>query len=171
MLVLAAIIAIALLTSASLDRTTSKSVGDRYQAEIAVQNGFEAAKKALIASPSAANPLTGDDSFLVVRIDAPAVPVTPASAVTTASYYYLAKAQAGSANKIDYYPLFAGGVPTTGQPINLAAGAARPVATRTPVLTPNPRSAGTAAIDTDQGKTKILKAYPVVSSWLGPPST
>src|SRR5207302_11185173 len=37
--------------------------------------------------------------------------------------------------------------------------------------TPNPSSAGTAAIDTDAGKTKILKAYPAVSSWLGPPST
>src|SRR5437588_3941948 len=75
MVVLAAILAIAFLSSATLDRTTSKSVNDRYQAELAVQNGLEAAKKALVASPSATPSITGDDSFLVVRVDAPAVPV------------------------------------------------------------------------------------------------
>ena len=172
MVVLAAIIVIVFLSSASLDRTTSKSVGDRYQAELAVQNGLEAAKKTLIASPTAATSLTKDDTFLVVRVDAPAVPVTPAAPVTTASYYYLAKAQAGSANKIDYYPLFAGGTVTPGLTINLAAGAAQPAVTRpTPPPNPNPSSAGTAAVDIDSAKTKIIKAYPVVSSWLGPPST
>jgi hypothetical protein len=172
MLVLAAIIVVALLTNASLDRTTSRSITDRYQAEIAAQNGLEAAKKALVASPNATTPLTGDDSFLVIRVDAPAVPVTPASAVTTASYYYLAKAQSGAGNKIDYYPLFAGGSPTTGQPINLAAGAAPPSVTRpTPPPNPSASSAGTAAIDTNTAKTSIIKAYPAVSSWLGPPST
>lgn len=171
MVVLAAVIVIALMSSASLERGTAKSVDDRYQAEIAAQNGLEAAKKALIASPTATAPVTADDTFLVVRIDAPAVPVNPAPPVTTASYYYLAKAQAGT-NKIDYYPLFAGGTPTTAQAINLAAGAPQPAVTRpTPPPNPNPGSAGTAAVDTDSGKTKIVKAYPPVSSWLGAPST
>lgn len=172
MVVLAAIIVIVFLISASTDRTTSKSVSDRLQAELAVQNGLEAAKKALIATPTAAASLTKDDSFLIVRVDAPAVPITPAAPVTSASYYYLAKAQAGAASKIDYYPLFAGGSPTIGRAINLAASAAPPAVTRpTPPPNPDPNSAGTAAIDTDSGKTKILKAYPAVSSWLGPPST
>ena len=172
MVALAAIIVIAFLSNASISRTTSTSYHYRYEAEIAAQNGLEAAKKALIASPTAATSLTKDDTFLVVRVDAPSVPITPAAPVTTASYYYLAKAQAGSANKIDYYPLFAGGSSTIGLAINLAANAAPPAVTRpTPPPNPNPSSAGAAAIDTDSGKTKILKAYPAVSSWLGPPST
>src|SRR5437763_13768289 len=90
MVVLAAIIVIAFLISASADRTTSKSVSDRFQAELAVQNGLEAVKKALIASPNAATSLTANDTFLVVRVDAPAMPITPAPPISTASYYYLA---------------------------------------------------------------------------------
>ncbi len=105
MVVLAAIIVIVFLSSASLDRTTSKSVGDRYQAEIAVQNGLEAAKKALMASPSAANSVIADDTFLVLRADGNQTN----SNGTHDAYYFLAKAQAGSANKIDCYPLFSGG--------------------------------------------------------------
>src|SRR2546423_11093238 len=69
MVVRAAIITIAFLISASTDRTTSTSYNYRFQAEIAAQNALEAAKKALIASPSAANSVTTDDTFLVLRID------------------------------------------------------------------------------------------------------
>jgi hypothetical protein len=47
----------------------AKSVNDRYQAEIAVQNGLEGAKKALVASPNAGAPVTNDDTFLVLRSD------------------------------------------------------------------------------------------------------
>jgi hypothetical protein len=172
MVTLAAVLVISLLSSASLERTTAKSVDDRYQAEVAVGNGLEAAKKVLAASPDASNSVTASDTFLVTRIDAPAVPLSPASPVATASYYFLGKAQAGNASKIDYYPLFAGGSPTTGATINLAAGAPQPPVTRpTPPPNPNPGSAGTAAIETDGGKTKIIKAYPQVSSWIGAPST
>src|SRR2546423_15666556 len=87
MVVLAAVIVIVFLVSASTDRTTSTSYAYRVQAEIAAQNGLEAAKKALIASPTAAASLTANDTFLVVRIDAPAMSLIPAPPVRTASYY------------------------------------------------------------------------------------
>src|SRR5437764_12520696 len=95
MVVLAAIIVIVFLISASTDRTTSTSYNYRFQAEIAAQNGLEAAKKALIASPTAATSLTANDTFLVVRIDAPAMSIIPTPTVTTASYYYLANVHPG----------------------------------------------------------------------------
>ena len=107
MLALAAVVVVGLLTSTSLDRVTARSYDDRYQAEVAVQNGLEAAKKALIASPDAASGkpgVTADDSFLVVRSDGP-----PDANGNKPAYYFLAKAQPGSAGGIDYYPLFAGG--------------------------------------------------------------
>src|SRR5947209_4109428 len=108
MVVLAAIIVIVFLISAGNERTTSTSYHYRFQAELAVQNGLEAAKKALIATPSAATPLTSDDSFLVVRVDGNQ---GPNSSGNKDAYYYLAKAQAGGNGAIDYYPLFAGGTP------------------------------------------------------------
>lgn len=110
MVVLAAVIAVGLLTSASLDRGTARSQNDRYQAELAVQNGLEAAKNALVASPSVASgkkPATSGDTFLVVRADAP--PRTAGG--KQPAYYFLAEAQAGGNGAIDYYPLFSGGTP------------------------------------------------------------
>lgn len=107
MLVLAAVIVIALLSSASLDRGTAKSGEDRYQAELATQNGLEAAKKKLIASPNFGGvnpPVTQGDGFLVVRADGP-----PDSNGNKPAYYFLAQAQANGNGAIDYYPLFAGG--------------------------------------------------------------
>jgi hypothetical protein len=107
MLVLAAVIVIALLSNASLDRGTAKSGEDRYQAELATQNGLEAAKKALLASPDFGGttpPVTQGDGFLVVKGEGP-----PDSSGNKPSYYFLAKAQAGGNGAIDYYPLFAGG--------------------------------------------------------------
>ncbi len=171
MLVLAAGIAVGLLVNASIDRGTSRSTFDRYQAELAVQNGLEAAKKALMASPAAGSAVTADDTFLVTRIDGPVMPLTPAPAAgPTPSYYYLAKAQAGSASKMDYYPLFSGGASVTNQTIDLTAGATRAVATPTPP--PNPTTTDLkAAIQIDSGKTKILKTYPELSPWLGAVST
>src|SRR5439155_27291380 len=74
MLVLAAVTVVALLSNASLDRGTAKSGEDRYQAELATQNGLEAAKKALLASPDfggATPPVTQGDGFLVVRAEGP----------------------------------------------------------------------------------------------------
>ena len=175
MVVLAAIIAIGLLVSASLDRTTAKSVDDRFKAEVAAQNGLEAAKKALNASPNAATSITADDSFLVVRIDAPAAsPIPAAPSSTPASYYYLAKAQAGSANKIDYYPLFAGGTATLGATIDLTSPGptlpATAVTRPTPPPNPDPANPADSAIELDKSK-NISKIYPTVSPWTGAPNT
>ncbi len=174
MVVLAAIMAIGLLVSASLDRTTAKSVDDRFKAEVAAQNGLEAAKKTLNASPNAAGSITADDNFLVVRIDAPAASPSPAAPSSTpASYYYLAKAQAGSVNKIDYYPLFAGGTATTGTIDLSSPGPTLPatVVTRpTPPPNPNPVNPADSAIELDKSK-NISKIYPTVSPWIGAPST
>jgi hypothetical protein len=105
MLVLAAVIVIALLSSASLDRVTAKSTDDRYQAELATQNGLEAAKKTLVASPNGATAITADDNFLVFRADGTQVN----SNGTKDAYYFLAKPQPGVTNKVDCYPLFSGG--------------------------------------------------------------
>ena len=52
MVALLAIITIGVFTSVSLERVTAKSYNDRYQAELAAQNGLEAVKKTL-SSPSA----------------------------------------------------------------------------------------------------------------------
>jgi hypothetical protein len=136
MVVLAAIIVIAFLTNATLDRTTAKSVEHRYQAEIAVQNGLEAAKKTLIASPNfggAKPPVTQDDSFLVVRAEGP-----PDASGKKPSYYFLAQAQPNGNGAIDYYPLFAGGSPQ-----NL------PTAINPTTYAVTPPTAQTAAFATD----------------------
>src|SRR2546423_4549566 len=106
MVVLAAIIVIAFILSSSASRTTSTSYNFRFQAEIAVQNALEAAKKALIASPSATTSVTADDTFLVLRVDGTQ---GPNSNGNNDAYYFLAKAQSGATGKVDCYPLFSGG--------------------------------------------------------------
>jgi type II secretory pathway pseudopilin PulG len=105
MLVLAAVIVIALLSSASLDRVTAKSNDDRYQAELAAQNALAAAKKALVASPNGSTGITADDNFLVLRTDGAQLN----SNGTKDAYYFLAKARGGASDKVDCYPLFSGG--------------------------------------------------------------
>src|SRR2546423_8759859 len=115
MVVLAEIIVIAFLISASADRTTSTSYNYRFQAEIAAQNALEAAKKALIASPDAANSITADDTFLVLRVDGNQGPNTSGN---KDAYYFLAKAEprdpkTGQSTTVKCYPLFAGGTPST----------------------------------------------------------
>ena len=50
MVALLAIITIGVLTSVSLERVTAKSYNDRYQADLAAQNGLEAVKKTLVAT-------------------------------------------------------------------------------------------------------------------------
>lgn len=115
MVTLAAVIVVALLSNATLDRATSKSVADRFQAEIAAKNGLEAAKKALAAAPNAAASATADDSFLVIRVDG-----TQTNAISGVkdAYYFIAKAKprdpgTNLSTVVDCYPLFSGGVPTT----------------------------------------------------------
>jgi hypothetical protein len=115
MVAVLAIIAVGVFTSASLERITAKSYDNRYQAELAVQNGLEAFKKTLVASPGPSPAsITGTDTFLVVRANG----TQKNSNGVSDAYYYLAKPEGGATNKIDYYPLFAGGTPATGLPIN-----------------------------------------------------
>ncbi len=111
MVVLCAVIAVALLSNATLDRTTAKSVGDRYQAEIAARNALEAAKKALTAAPDAVDSVVKDDTFLVLRADGSQ---SPNSYGNRDAYYFFAKARArnpgtGESTEADCYPLFSGG--------------------------------------------------------------
>ena len=69
MVALLAIITIGVFTSVSLERVTAKSYNDRYQAELAAQNGLQAAAKTLVATPDGTSSITGKDTFLVVRAD------------------------------------------------------------------------------------------------------
>src|SRR5689334_6559124 len=75
MVVLAAVIVVALLTSASADRSTATSVADRYKADMAAATGLEAAKKALSAISADGYSRTMNDHFIVVSsADANGVP-------------------------------------------------------------------------------------------------
>lgn len=108
MVALAAIITVTLLTNTTLERGTTSSYHSRLEADIAVQNGLEAAKNVLVASPSVTASATGDDNFLILRADGTQ---TNANGVKDA-YYYLAKVAAGSSTTVDCYPLFTGGTVT-----------------------------------------------------------
>ena len=72
MVALMAVVAVGVLTSVSRERVTATSYNDRYRADLAAQNGLQAAAKTLAASPNGANSVTGKDTFLVVRADGPA---------------------------------------------------------------------------------------------------
>jgi type II secretory pathway component PulK len=51
MVALAAVIAVGVLTSVSVERGTATSYSSRYQADLAAQNALQAAAKTLAASP------------------------------------------------------------------------------------------------------------------------
>jgi hypothetical protein len=144
MVALAAVITVGVLTSVSLERGTATSYNSRYQADLAVQNGLQAAAKTLAASPNGTNPVTGKDTFLVVRADGPADANN-----NRAPYYYLAQPSTGTAPTITYYPLFSAstdpGVPgIQTATINLAAAAAPTVPTPAPPTNSNPTDPGAA---------------------------
>src|SRR5438045_5766663 len=102
MVALMAVIAVGLFTSVSVERATATSYNNRYQAELAVQNGLQAAAKTLAATPTGTSSITGTDTFLVVRADGAAD-----ANGNKAAYYYLAKASAApTPASITYYPLF-----------------------------------------------------------------
>src|SRR5438094_46731 len=76
MVALMAVIAVGVFTAVSLERVTATSYSSRYQADLAVQNGLQAAAKTLTAAPFPAPvpanfnaTVTGNDAFLVVRAD------------------------------------------------------------------------------------------------------
>src|SRR5437868_8017888 len=100
MVALMAVIAVGVFAAVSLERVTATSYSSRYQADLAAQNALQAAAKTLLATPDGTNPITGKDTFLVVRADGPAENgITP-------SYYYLAQPAPNPGSSITYYPLF-----------------------------------------------------------------
>src|SRR5437763_6062346 len=101
MVALMAVIAVGVFTSVSVERATATSYTNRYQAELAVQNGLQAAAKTLAATPTGTTSITGKDTFLVVRGDSQADANGPGAA-----YYYLAQPAPSPGNSITYYPLF-----------------------------------------------------------------
>lgn len=111
MLVLAAVMAVSLLTSASNDRATSSSYTYRSQAEFAVQSGLEAAKKAL-TTDGAGNLISENDHFIIVR-QAPSPAPTGAADYNSPHYYFIGNASQSPPGQITYYPLFSGGTPQT----------------------------------------------------------
>jgi Tfp pilus assembly protein PilX len=151
MVALMAVIAVGVFTSVSRERITATSYSNRYQADLAVQNGLQAAAKTLAAAPFPSPvptnfnaTVTGNDAFLVVRADGPAD-----GNGNKASYYYLAQPCSGANPTITYYPLFSASTdpsaPTpTPQPINLAATGAPAVPTPAPPGNSNPTDPGAA---------------------------
>src|SRR5947208_12478656 len=126
MVALMAVITVGVITTVSLERGTATSYSGRYQADLAAQNGLQAASKTLAASPNGTNSVTGKDTFLVVRADGPAD-----ANGNKAAYYYLAQPAPAPSSNITYYPLFSASTdpsdPLPGQTpptINLAAAGA-----------------------------------------------
>jgi hypothetical protein len=145
MVALMAVIAVGVFTVVSLERVTATSYSSRYQADLAAQNGLQAASKTLAASPNGTSPVTAKDTFLIVRADG----LADANGNKSA-YYYLAQPSPSPSNSITYYPLFSAstdpsdpGVVQT-QTINLAAPAAPAVPTPAPPANSNPTDPGAA---------------------------
>jgi hypothetical protein len=149
MVALVAVISVGVLTSVSLERGTATSYNSRYQADLAVQNGLQAATKTLAAAPFPSPvpaglnaTVTNNDAFLVVRADGPAD-----ANGNKAAYYYLAQPSTGATPIVTYYPLFSASTdpndPAPGQTpptINLAAADLPSVPTPAPpaISTPPP---------------------------------
>src|SRR5437762_7715713 len=145
MVALMAVIAVGLFTSVSVERATATSYNSHYQAELAVQNGLQAAAKTLAATPTGTSSITGTDTFLVVRADGPAD-----ANGNKAAYYYLSQPSTGSSPTITYYPLFSSSTDPSDlsvvqtPTINLAAPAAPAVPTPAPPSNSNPTDPGAA---------------------------
>jgi len=145
MVALMAVITVGVMTTVSLERGTATSYTSRYQADLAAQNGLQAASKTLAATPNGASPVTGKDTFLIVRADGP-----PDANGNRAAYYYLAQPAPSPSSNITYYPLFSAstnpgdpGVIQT-QTINLAAPAAPAVPPPAPPSNSSPGDPGAA---------------------------
>src|SRR6266446_7203080 len=168
MVALLAIITVGVFMSVSLERVTAKSYNDRYQADLAVQNGLEAVKKTLVTSPSALpspSPAsaTGTDTVLVVRADGP-----PDANGNKPAYYYLAQPAdtSSTSSSITYYPLFStdpAAPSPTPQPITLTA----PFAPAVP--TPAPPANSTASESTSAWNAAGTQRLPTLYPW-GQPS-
>jgi hypothetical protein len=173
MVTLLAIIAIGLLTSTSLERATAKSYNDRYQAELAVKNGLQAAAKTLVASPTMATSVTGQDTFLVVRADG-----APDANGNKPAYHYLAQPSTGTSPTITYYPLFSSSTDPSSpaiqtQTINPTAQDApnpqdptKPFAPLVPA--PSPPANSTASDSTSAWNAAKTQRLPTLYSWTQP---
>ncbi len=130
-------------------------------AEVAAENGLEAAKHVLLGSPTTSAPWLKTDSFLVLRADGTQ---TNKTSNLPDSYYFLAMPQGGTNNLMDYRPLFS--TPSSSAPnplsINLTAS---PVVGK-PVAPTGPYS---NSADTKVGGT--TKQYPEVYSFQQAPYT
>jgi hypothetical protein len=163
MVALMAVIAVGIFSSVSLERATATSYNNRYQAELAVQNGLQAAAKTLAATPTGPNSITGSDTFLVVRADGP-----PDANGNKPAYYYLSQPSTGSSPTITYYPLFSSSTDPSApavqtQTINLAA----PFAPAVP--TPAPPANSAASDSTSAWNAAGTQRLPTLYPW-GQPS-
>ena len=174
MVALMAVIAVGVFTSVSVERATATSYNNRYQAELAVQNGLQAAAKTLAATPTGPSSITGTDTFLVVRADG-----TADANGNKPAYYYLAKPSTAPAPpSITYYPLFssstdpsAPAIQTTA--INLTAQDApnpqdptKPFAPLVPA--PSPPANSTASDSTSAWNAAGTQRLPALYPWVQP---
>jgi hypothetical protein len=177
MIALMAVIAVGVFTVVSLERVTATSYSSRYQAELAVQNGLQAASKTLAAAPfpspvpswASASSITGTDTFLVVRADSQADGNGPGAA-----YYYLAQPGPSPTQTITYYPLFSAstnpgdpGVIQT-QTINLGAPSAPAVPTPIPPPNSSRPSPNSSPTPTDAWNAAGTQRLPTLYPWLQP---
>jgi hypothetical protein len=169
MVALMAVIAVGVFTVVSLERVTATSYSSRYQADLAAQNGLQAAAKTLVATPTGTTSITGKDTFLVVRADGPAD-----ANGNKAAYYYLAQPSPSPSNSITYYPLFSASTDPSDpsvvqtQTINLAA----PAAPAVPIPAPPPNSAPPPpnSTPTDAWNAAGTQRLPSLYSWEQPAS-
>ena len=167
MVALMAVIAVGVFTVVSLERVTATSYNNRYQAELAVQNGLQAAAKTFAATPDGTNPLTGKDTFLVVRADG-----APDANGNKAAYYYMAQPSPSPGQTITYYPLFSASTDPSDpsviqtQTINLAAPAAPAVPT--PAPPPNSTPPPPNSTPTDAWNAAGTQRLPALYTWVQP---
>jgi len=163
MVALMAVIAVGVFTSVSVERATATSYNNRYQAELAAQNGLQAAAKTLAATPTGTSSVTGTDTFLVVRADGPAD-----ANGNKAAYYYLSQPSTGSSPTITYYPLFSASTdPSTPTSQTTTIDLTAPFAPAVP--TPAPPANSAASDSTSAWNAAGTQRLPTLYPW-GQPS-
>jgi len=163
MIALMAVIAVGVFTSVSLERATATSYNTRYQAELATQNGLQAAAKTLAATPTGTSSITGSDTFLVVRADGPAD-----ANGNKPAYYYLAKPSTAPAPpSITYYPLFSSSTDPSAPAIQTTAiNLTAPFAPAVP--TPAPPANSIASDSTSAWNAAGTQRLPALYPWAQP---
>jgi len=166
MVALMAVIAVGVLTTVSVERGTATSYSSRYQADLATQNGLQAAAKTLAAAPfpspvpvNFSATVTGNDSFLVVRADGPAN-----ANGNKAAYYYLAQPSTGANPTVTYYPLFSASRdpsdPSVIQTATINLGGTPAPAVPTPAPPPNSNPTDPGAAWNAAGTQRLPGLYP-----------